>query len=331
MPLIKNSSYQSPFFLFNGHLQTIIPFLFRRVNGVSLQRETIYTEDGDFLDLDWIYRKRSKLVILTHGFEGDSRRTYMLGMAKLLDQSGFDVICWNFRGCSGKLNHTPGFYHSGKTDDLHRVITHALETFHYEAIGLIGFSLGGNLTLKYLGEQVYPLPDVLKGAVTISVPLNLHSSAIKMKRWQNWLYSKRFLITLKRKIRAKAKFFPDACSTENLKKVNSIFAFDDYFTGPMFGFRDAADYYRQCSAINFLQKIEVPSLIINARNDPFLSEDCFPEKLAQDHPMVNLETPSEGGHCGFMEMENIKGGPYWSDKRALKFLETIFKPYKTPQ
>ena len=175
MPNIQKSDYQAPFWLINGHFQSIFPSVFRKVKGIQYQRERIQTPDDDFLDLDWsVINQNNKLVILSHGLEGDASRQYMTGMVKIFNEAGYDCLAWNFRSCSGEMNLTTRFYHSGATDDLDLVIKHA-NSKGYDHINLIGFSLGGNLTLKYLGEQQRNKPIEVKKAVVFSVPMHLRS------------------------------------------------------------------------------------------------------------------------------------------------------------
>src|SRR2546427_6592026 len=175
MPLVVNSSYQCPRFLSNGHLQTCLPVLFRRVKAADYQRERISTPDHDFLDLDWIRNDSSRVAVLAHGLEGDSKRAYMLGMVNALAKAGWDAVAWNARGCSGEPNRVLRFTHSGATEDLETVICHLNSNYDYPEIALIGFSLGGNLTLKYLGERGYQLDSRIKAAVAFSVPCDLES------------------------------------------------------------------------------------------------------------------------------------------------------------
>jgi predicted alpha/beta-fold hydrolase len=306
--------YSPPAILFTRHLETIYPSLFRKVNIGPPVRERISTPDDDFLDLDW-YRQGSKsCVIISHGLEGNSSRSYVTGMAKALLTQGHDVLAWNYRGCSGEMNRQLRFYHSGATDDLGTVVLHAAG--NYERLILVGFSLGGNVTLKYLGEpNVHP---AVTKVVTLSVPVNLHTSCLEIAKPSNWIYSQRFLRSLKKKVFEKAKIRKDL-KIENLAKIKTLMEFDDHFTGPVHGFRDALDYYTTCSAIHFIQNIKVPTLVVNALNDPFLSPDCYPGERFKDHPFVKFEFPGHGGHVGFALFN--QNGLYWSEIRALAFIE----------
>ena len=269
------------------------------------QPERIPTFDHDFLDLDWYKKGNSTLVIICHGLEGNSRKAYMLGMAKAVtDGLPSDALTWNYRGCSTEMNKTNRFYHSGATDDLELVVDHGIEK-GYNLVVLIGFSLGGNLVLKYLGEKGDKINPKVKGAVVFSVPMDLESSSIKMKGWENYLYTRRFLKSLKKKIKTKESLKFENIELDQAENVKDLFHFDDLFTGPLHGFEDARDYYRSCSSLFFLDSINVPTLIVNARNDPFLSETCFPFQKLDQNKNVHLEAPKHGGHCGFSDFKDI--------------------------
>ncbi|MBA4057753.1 MAG: alpha/beta hydrolase, partial [Marivirga sp.] len=209
------------------------------------------------------------------------------------------------------------FYHSGATDDLDHVVKHALSK-KYDEIYLIGFSLGGNLTLKYLGE-VNSSP-VIKSAVAFSVPVDLHASCLKISKPSNWIYSNRFLKSLKNKIVQKSKIM-GGLEVKGIDKIKTLIEFDDHYTAPLHGFQNAVDYYTKCSSIHFLKKIAVPTLLVNAQNDPFLSETCFPDDALRGHPFVKFERPAFGGHVGFSQFN--ENGLYWSEVRALSFLKSF--------
>jgi predicted alpha/beta-fold hydrolase len=315
MPLTSESSYQRPNWLFSGHLETIYPALFRKVELPPPTRERIETPDGDFLDLDWYRAGNPNLVIISHGLEGNSSRPYMLGMARGLILAGFDVLTWNFRGCSEELNRKVIFYHSGATYDLDAVVSHGQK--NYQEVNLIGFSLGGNLSLKYLGEKKSSNPKLKKG-VAISVPLDLAKSCDKISTGENIIYSKRFLSTLKEKVIRKSLAFPDELPVGLLRKIKTLRDFDDLFTGPIHGFADAAEYYEVNSSLQFLDRITVPTLVLNAQNDPFLSDTCFPVRLAKKLDQVYFEFPKHGGHVGFSGPMGEKS--FFSELRAVEFI-----------
>lgn len=308
--------YQPPRFLFNSHLETIYPALFRSVTPLKKYgRERLLLKDGDFLDLDWVNINSKKLIILSHGLEGNSSRGYILGMVNAFTLKGYDCLAWNYRGCSEEMNWNLKFYHSGATDDLDEVINHAIKKNGYTEIVLIGFSLGGNLTLKYLGER--KVVGLIRKAVVFSVPCHLHSSCLQLSTVANRIYSNRFLKSLKNKIRAKAQKFAQL-DVSKLETVGSLIEFDNNFTAPLHGFANAIDYYQKSSSLQFLKSIETPTLLVNAANDPFLSRECFPVDLLRGHKYVKIEIPEKGGHVGFTSFN--RNGLYWSELRALDFI-----------
>lgn len=309
--------YRAPFFLFNKHIETIYPSLIRKVESIAYVRERIATPDNDFLDLDWLKKDSKKLIILSHGLEGNSQRSYIKGMANIFYNNGFDVLAWNFRGCSEEMNRTIRFYHSGATDDLDLVVNHSISK-GYTEINLVGFSLGGNLTLKYLGEKASGLNPVVKKGVAFSVPLNLHTSCIEISKPSNWVYNKRFLNSLKEKVLNKSKQISEL-DPSALPLIKSLLEFDNNYTAPIHGFKDAIDYYEQCSSIRFIESIERPTLVVNALNDPFLSGDCYPSHL-QNHKYLKFEFPERGGHVGFALFN--QNGLYWSELMALQFIQS---------
>jgi predicted alpha/beta-fold hydrolase len=318
MPVIADSDYRPPPLLAGGHLQTILPSLLRIVVGVRYRRERIDTPDGDFLDLDWIVRGRPGLVVLCHGLEGSSQAVYMKGLARQLDRSGWDVLALNYRGCSGAPNRLWRSYHSGATEDLATVLDHVMRRGTYHALGLVGFSLGGNLVLKFLGERGARLPAPIRWAAAVSAPCDLKAGALRMAQADNRLYMRRFMRTLSAKVRNKIHTISDdPRDADRFRGLRTFQAFDDLYTAPAHGFRDAEDYWRQCSARFFLAGIRVPTLLINARNDPFLTGACFPWREARASAWLHFEAPHAGGHVGFMPRTLI--GPYWHERRIAAF------------
>ncbi|MBW1981762.1 MAG: alpha/beta fold hydrolase [Deltaproteobacteria bacterium] len=321
MPLIRKSTYRAPLFLNNGHLQTIFPSLFRRVPGVSYQRQQIFTPDGDFLDLDWSVVGGTKLAIISHGLEGSSQREYVRGMVRAVNRRGRDALAWNMRGCGGRSNHKPRFSHSGASEDLHAVVEHVRCHCQYQAVMLLGFSLGGNMTLKYLGEEGKRLWPGIKGAVVFSVPCDLAGSACRISQWQNRIYQRRFLRLLHKRIKAMKEVLPEEINDDGYEKIRTLQDFDDRYTAPLHGFQDARDYWRQSSCNRFLPLIQVPALLVNAGNDPFLSASCYPVEAARQNGNLYLEVPQSGGHVGFVAFGQT--GEYWSEWRAVTFMKRI--------
>jgi predicted alpha/beta-fold hydrolase len=318
MPLVE-STYQAPFGFGNGHVQSIYPALWRRVPTVAWTRQRIDTPDRDFLDLDVVVNGSRRVAILSHGLEGNANQPYIRGMARALIKRGWDVVAWNCRGCSGEMNRQLRFYHSGSSDDLGTVLTSVLGDGRWAEIALVGFSLGGNQTLKLLGELGDHVDERVVGAVAFSVPCDLAASTVRLGEWQNRIYMARFMKTLRRKVVAKERLFPEQLALVGLDQMRTFQQFDDRYTAPLHGFRDARDYWQQCGSVQFLSAIRVPTLLVNARDDPFLAGRCFPEDEAAANPRLWLETPEHGGHMGFVTRGG-RDGEYWSETRAAEFL-----------
>jgi predicted alpha/beta-fold hydrolase len=315
MPLLQ-SEFRPPLFLRNGHVQTILGAFLRRTHKVEFEPERLELTDGDFLDLHWLRRHRDRLAILSHGLEGSAQQGYVRGMAAALTSAGWDVLAWNFRGCGGEPNRLVRLYHSGATEDLRAVIDHTAS--HYAGVALVGFSLGGNLTLKYLGEA--PPHPLVACAVAISAPVDLAASARQLDTsWSNRIYLRRFIRSLIAKVEAKAVHFPTEIDATGSRQLRTFQEFDDRYTSKLHGFRDAADYWAQASSRQYLPKITVPTLLLNARNDPFLAPQCFPLPEAQQSESFHLEAPAFGGHLGFLEVAGHRIRP-WFESRVLQFL-----------
>lgn len=308
------TEYRAGIIFRNKHLNTIYPAFFRKINNIKYQRERIETPDNDFFDIDWSRVNSKKLLILLHGLEGSSNGQYIKGMARIFNENSWDVCAINYRGCSGEINKTPGFYHGGATDDIDYLIN--IIEKDYEKIVLTGFSLGGNILLKYLGDGVYRLNKKIKAGAAISVPCDLESAMENLSRRRNFIYSKRFLKSLKNKVMLKKSLFPDIISDKNFKAIASLKDFDDEYTAPVHGFKDACDYYSKCSCKQFLKNIKIPALIINALDDPFLTKECYPAKEAKTNENLTLITPKHGGHVGFSSFSSY----YFTEKMVLKFM-----------
>ncbi|WP_109832806.1 YheT family hydrolase [Reichenbachiella versicolor] len=316
MPLIKGSSYRRPSLLCNAHLETVIPSLTRKFNLlIRKSRVKVKTPDDDFLLVDEYNTSSRKAVIISHGLEGDSERPYVLGMVNRFIREEYNVYAWNFRGCGGELNKVARMYHSGATYDLETIVSYVCAK-NYETVSVIGFSLGGNLTLKYLGEYSYP--ENLKSAVAISVPLDLAGCSNQIDSPKNAFYARRFLISLTEKTTRKREQMPHILPHLKKIKFNSLFQFDDLVTAPLHGFDGADHYYASNSSISFIDKIKIPTLVINAKNDPFLSDSCLDPSYFKSSENVYFEMPKFGGHVGFYTFgqDNV----FWSEERALRFI-----------
>ena len=296
MPVVE-SGFAPPLPLRNGHVQTILGALLPRPGPLPDRRERLELPDGDFLDLDWFEGGHPRLAILSHGLEGHSGDPAIRAIAGVLRQRGWDVLAWNFRGCSGEPNRLLRFYHSGETEDLRQLIRRSAESYGH--IALVGLSLGGNVTLKYLGESA--THPAVKSAVAISVPVDLASSArVLDDRRMNELYLRRFMKRLILKVEAKALRFPGALATAGLRQTRSFREFDDRYTAPVHGFASGEEYWRLSSSRPHLPAITVPTLLLNAQDDPFLDRPSFPWDEARASESFFLETPKSGGHLGFL-------------------------------
>lgn len=321
MPIASQSTYRAPFYLPNAHLQTILPNVTRRRILVSYRRERFELPDSDFIDVDWLegcgQENAQRCCLVLHGLEGDSQAAYIKSLAKSFGFAGYAVGAFNMRGCSGEPNRLKRSYHSGDTEGLATVLNKL--SLRYEWIGLAGFSLGGNVILKYLGERSSKLPPSVKAAVAFSTPCDLRTSADCLARTENAFYMKRFIKLLCGKLREKERAYPEFSYKKGCRNMKTFKEFDDAYTAPLNGFRDAEDYWRQCSSRFYLEGIERPSLLINAQNDPFLSRDCYPSEVAKEHQFLHLEMPASGGHCGFPGDRHRTG--YWHERRALEFFQ----------
>lgn len=313
MPLVE-SNYNPSFILRNGHLNTIINSLLRKPPKISYERKRIITPDDDFLDIDFHKKGNTKVAILFHGLEGNSDANYIQGIGSLLSTKGYDIVAMNYRFCSGEINKQLNTYHAGYTDDIDLVVNHVAAG--YEEIYLVGFSLGSNLILKYLGERKFNLSPKIKAAAAVSALVDLEGASLELSKRKNVIYAKNFIITLTKKIKQKHKQYPEYIAIENLSKVRKVIDFDNYFTSAMNGFKDAKDYYTKSSSKQYLKNIEVPTLILNALDDPFSSESCVPKEEAKANKNLFLMTPKYGGHIGFYEFNKKH---LWSENIIVEF------------
>lgn len=316
MPVLDASVYVPSRMLRHRHLATYLPYFLKKAPTLPYVRNRISTPDQDFIDLDTIINKSNRLAILCHGLEGDSSSKYVRSIGAQLSELDYDVVAMNYRGCSGEMNRSIQMYHSGKTDDLDTVINAYIDS--YDEIILIGFSLGGNLVLKYVGERGNQIHSNIKASVAVSVPCDLASCSSAFTRPENYLYEQRFMVSLKKKLRIKKKQFPDLIDTSRLGKVKNIYTFDDLYTAPIHGFADADDYYKQCSSKQFLQDIKIPTLIVSSIDDPFLTQESIPYTEAKNSDYLYLLATKYGGHVGFAW--NLKDNTY-SEDMTLQFLE----------
>ncbi len=302
---------------FIGHYQTIVPNLF---GGFPLEyhRERISTPDDDFLDLDWLSEKgRRRLIILSHGLEGDSRRSYIVSAARYFARDGWDALAWNCRSCSGEMNKTRKLYSHGQSEDLQTVVDHALATGKYDRIVLAGYSMGGNLTLKYLGTIGEDRPPQVTHGIAFSAPCFIEHSVDSLERKDNWVYKRKFFRSLSAKVIAKEAQFPGIVDLDELQRIRHWRDFDRAFSAVIGGYDDLDAYYDYLSSGNFVAGTTAPVLIVNALNDPIIPTACTPTDLGVKHPLITVEQPARGGHVGF----SLRGKDYNEmDRRALEFV-----------
>jgi len=294
---------------------------------LPLRRERWETPDDDFLDLDFLdpppqkeELSKTPTVLLLHGFEGSSRAKYILGMLGWIGRLGWRGIALNFRSCSGEINRQPRFYHSGETSDLDWVIRKLNEHTPLRPIFIIGFSLGGNVLLKWLGEGGDQVPDCVRAAVAISVPFDLGIAAKNIDSGFGRVYGRNFLSTLKRKALEKETAHPGLIDRNLIQRIRSYIDFEDRIFAPMHQFKDAQDYWTQCSAKYFLEGIRRSTLILHAMDDPFLPGASVPiDRIGRAHCLL-LEMTAFGGHVGFVEGTWPWRPRYWAEARTMAFL-----------
>lgn len=321
MPLIP-SPYKPPRAFRQSDVNTIYAGVFRKYPKVDWQRERLELPDGDFVDLDWVkYPKPSKkLAVLTHGLEGHARRHYMAGMARAFQRAGYNVCVMNFRGCSGEPNRKLRSYHIGETGDLLCTIKHAIGETKAEHVMLGGFSLGGNVVVKLLAENPGQVPQEVLGAAVFSVPLYVAECNRLLNQVRNWAYRWSFIKGLNQKAKKKSEQH-DASGA--FKKATTFDQFDEWYTAPWHGFDSAQHYWEANSSGPILHQLAHPVLVVNAKDDSFLHERCYPQDLAKKLDNFHLEIPLHGGHCGFVERN--RNGDYYSDRRAVAFAESLLE------
>ena len=319
MPLLKSTFFPTLPFR-NSHFNTIYRALFMKEN-VRYSRKRVTTWDHDFIDLDFSLVGSQILVILIHGLEGSSLSKYILAATSEFNNEAIDTVAFNLRSCSGEDNLLLHTYHSGKTDDVHFVVNHIIDNYSYENIVLVGYSLGGNLNLKYMGEFAKTQSSKIKCAVAVSVPVDLSSSSAVMSSYKNKVYMENFLKTLRLKVLEKARKFPEfKFDKDKLLKAKSFSDFDGLYTAPVFGYSGAEDYWEKASSKPYLKFIETPTLLITSKDDPFLGEECYPIKEAKASKNFYLEITKYGGHVGFIATF-LHHQNRWLENRILNFIK----------
>lgn len=311
----RGSSYTAPWWLPGGHLQTIAAALLPAPR-IFWKRERWETPDGDFIDLDWAGTE-GPLIALFHGLEGSSSSPYARAIASQALAMGWRCVVPHFRGCSGELNRLPRAYHSGDSAEIDWILRRVHSAMPSSRLDVAGVSLGGNALLKWLGEQAEAATAIVHRAAAISAPLDLAAAGHALGRGFNRVYTRMFLGSLKRKSAAKLKRFPASFDGTAMRASANLYEFDNAVTAPLHGFRDTDDYWEKASSWPLLAHIRVPTLVINARNDPFLPESALARTRAASKD-VTLEFPAGGGHAGFLSGP-FPGSHGWLAARILEF------------
>ena len=303
------------------HLQTAWGRLVRRLPDVPVFRVRWTAPDGDFLDLDFVDGPiGAPTLLVLHGLEGSSESKYVRGLLHRARRRGWRGAALNFRSCGGELNRAPRLYHSGETDDVGWVIERLLKRDPGSPLLPVGVSLGANVLLKWLGEVGERAPEEIRAAVAISTPFDLAAGADKLSRGLGRLYTRFFLRTLRRTALAKARQYPGLLESEAIRKARTWRQYDDAVTAPLHGFENAEEYWALSSSGTYLRSVRRPTLLINARNDPFLPADALPESAVAESPWLHAEFTSGGGHAGFVAGSWPWKVRYWAEERAIGFL-----------
>lgn len=320
--MIQKSPFKPSWWLSNAHLQTIWQTFFRKQPEVVTQRERFLLPDGDFVDLDWAGYEGGPIVLILHGMAGSIESPYAKGMLRTVVDNNWCGVFMHFRGCSGEPNRLTRTYHSGDTGDLSVVVKELQQRYPGKPVAAVGFSMGGNVLLKWLGETGANNP--LVGAVAVSVPFELEKSANHINKGISRLYQWWLLRDLRALMSRKFKKGKGAPVTlEDIAHIHSFWEFDTKITAPLHGFIDAKDYYTQASARQYLKNIKIPTLILHSNDDPFMTKDSVAEanELSSE---LTLELSDFGGHVGF-----VAGTPwkpiYWLEQRIPLFLRELFE------
>ena len=325
--MLINTTFRPAWWLNNTHLQTLYPALVRKISSPKLRRERLITPDNDFIDIDWCGEGKQPLIVLLHGLTGSSQSVYIKGLQHTLLQQGFRSVALNFRGCSGELNYSARCYHSGETEDIHFLYQTLRQREPDTPFAMVGFSLGGNVLLKWLGEQGSQLS--LFAAIAVSVPLVLSNCATKLDNGFSRIYRKNLLSELKSFVKAKQRYLEklgklqEAGKIEqlgDLTAIKSFWQYDDKVVAKLHGFKNVHDYYQRSSSRQFLKSIAISTLLIQAIDDPFMTEDVLPG-LDELSSSIHLEITRGGGHVGFISGQNLFKPAYWLEQRIPEFLK----------
>jgi predicted alpha/beta-fold hydrolase len=329
---IVQEPFRAPWWCHGPHPQTIWRRLFEKPARLPLEPVRWETPDGDFIDFDFLkpesFNLKTPVILILHGLEGSSRSKYALGLLRACFQKEWLGIAMNFRSCSGELNRLVRSYHSGETGDLNWAVEKLLNLYPGHPIGIAGYSLGGNVLLKWLGENGSRLSHSIIGGAAISVPYDLKISAslIDSAGFNRSVYAHTFLKTLKEKFIRKIEVFNLNYSPKEIQKINTFRQFDDLVTAPIHGFENADDYWNRSSAIHYLEKIRKPVYLLHSEDDPFLSEKVFRFNRIKKSDYLTKELTKEGGHVGFVAGKWPWHASYLPENRIVHFFDKKINP-----
>ncbi|WP_111978032.1 hydrolase [Algibacillus agarilyticus] len=322
--MIIESQFKPAWWLKNRHVQTIWQKLDRFTTTCPVINERVELPDGDFIDLSWtdkpLENDTRPIVLVLHGLEGSINSTYAKGMMNAIQQKGWIGVLMHFRGCSHEINRNYRLYHSGETQDIAHISRILYERYPDQAISCVGFSLGANALIKFLGETPN---NIFTANIAICPPLDLAASSQRIRQGFSWVYQKYLLDMLKetfsRKIMRSDVSHLVNLDRKSFESIKTLYEFDELITAPLHGFKGADDYYQKCSGKQFLRFIQKPTLIIHAKDDPFLSATCIPTAKELSH-RITYELSDFGGHVGFVNGESPLKANYWLEERSLQFI-----------
>ena len=315
---IVASGFRPAWWLPGGDLQTLWPYFFRRKTIIDLTRERLELPDGDFVDLCLTANAGAPVVAIFHGLEGCVDSHYVKPLLAAIEQRGWHGVFMHFRGCGGEINLLARSYHSGDTSDIGFLVEHLIGRFPGVPIAAVGYSLGGNALLKYLGEE--DRKGQVHAAAAVSVPYVLAEGAKRLNAGFSRVYQRRLIGLLRRKLTGKFSNRECPFDLSELPHLNDFFSFDDRVTAPLHGFAGVDDYYTRSSSRPFLESISVPSLLIHAIDDPFMTENVIPEENELSE-YVQLELAGSGGHIGFVSGRTPGYAVYWLEQRIIEFFD----------
>ncbi len=306
--------------------QTIFANLWRPRPGPAVAPWRLELADGDFLDLDRStgLPPEAPVVVVCHGLEGSSRAPYVRGLCRALGARGLATAALNFRTCGPELNRLPRTYHSGETGDLGLVVERLVAERPGRPVLVAGFSLGGNVVVKYLGERGDGLPDEVRGGAALSVPFDLAACSRRLDGPGRlmWVYRERFMRRLRRKAAAKAARHPRSFDAAAVARASTFAEFDELMTAPLHGFASRHDYYARCSAGRFVAGVRRPLLALSAADDPMVPGETLPREAAAANPAVRLLVTEHGGHTAFVDGPPLRPG-FWGERVAADYLAAL--------